>query len=432
MSIVTHNADHGFKANMRLKKDASIILYMRAVAKAQTDSEITLDDAAILSIVNSVDGDDAAAEQQRVNLILQAIVSETKEEIIEEETDEDDEEAVALTPAQIAANAVKVHNLEAQAKAFAAEADGNNSLGGVIERGVMAKQDTAMTMLRWYQALKAQYGDKLLSLPIPNSTEKTHPDNPDIYKRPSKRKGAGGSGQSSYLNYFADNLKWVRENIGAKLLEAEEVKKQSKKRGIAMETKYKGQEATVRVNVKGAVMLAHQLALAAKYPAVIVEFAQEKGADGKMIDSDTAAPIWISDKANPKVDFVDYTVAQFNQLDFAKATAKGGSYDDLLGTLNRPAKSPETQPIDTQVKFQSAMALALGFIEQTPNWLALQAMIVGGIQGTDKEKHDMALNYAITLEKLDDKISTIVSAVRKEIDAYYAAQKAAQAARKAA
>lgn len=400
---VTTSGDYGFKANLKLKKSESIAKYLRAVANEGRDSPITMDDATLLQVVESVElkADETRddIEVLRVEAIeaAEARLSTGDAEVSEEETTEEEVEGEA-TPEGVATDAetgkdvplpaaVKLESIDAEAAEFikpaAASAEFNKELDDDIAAGDKVKQAPLNMML---QARKV-WGKLLDGAPVPGMKA----GDPSLGNRlPDKRrtvtKKKNGGFTDKWVSIYDKMFDYLPRGkaIAAekKLIEESETKA----------NKYTGQQTrrendlktlnSQRTNgitlLKQGIALHLQLLEVGMLPGVTVEYLKEK--DGK--PRNTRFPIWVRDPSDPE-NSETLAVTSFLALDPAKArdpenvTKKGGVFKALITSGARGTRDDEgggknkLPPIDSVDLAEEAVASFVTFLENRVNRTAI-------------------------------------------------------------
>lgn len=316
---------------------------------------------------------------------------------------------------------------EAEALELATKADNNKDINSALENAADAKETLAMSSLFLYTYFTEAYGDTLDTFPVPGTQgiDEKKPGysetNPDIYERPTRRKGGGsGTAQVSFINVFAEGLKPLRDwrSVQEKAradYDAQTIGVMERDQIIA---KYDARISGARTKVKQAIALHHQLKKAADYPAVAIEFVTEtvKVLDertGKpVIDPTTKRalteqryiptdkPIAIIETENKK-NFWYYSVTQFNGLDFDLAKANGATCKDLLDTLRKGTDEDNGDGADgisvqSLVQLESAIGSVASYLDDNANYMA----VIGRMDKKDDNTDHLLLSFNEVYVKL--------------------------------
>lgn len=244
---------------------------------------------------------------------------------------------------------------EKHAFELAGEADKHAALTEHLTAAIAATEERYMAEVYVYNDLVAAFGEDVLdTFPIPGTEEKDKDgniitNNPDIYERPSQKKGSSKMAKQSWCNDFADSLKIVRD-IDDKLKDAANLGTAGDAyRSEQLRVRYEKQKGVARSIVKSAIKLHHWWTRAAEYTGIKLEWVEDLklGADGRAIKKADGTfekvlainprQIWIIDAADHK-KFKQVSVGQFCGIDFDAAESNpvgGGTFAAILKDLER-------------------------------------------------------------------------------------------------
>lgn len=210
-------SDRGiFKVNMPLTKTANIAAYYRDVTNDGAEKPIALANEAIVAIVKTVAGNDQAAEDERVALMLKADGQGEPDEADASEPAEPDADADDNGEPEVEgekkqeAPVEKADAIQKEANAFILRAVGDTEFNTVLHNAIEADKQQKVAPLYAMARLRLIYGDDLNGAPVPGTKtgDKECGNNPADKRRTMVKKKDGTYRESwvSVIDKMADAL----------------------------------------------------------------------------------------------------------------------------------------------------------------------------------------------------------------------------------
>lgn len=190
-----------FKQGVPLTLPGNVAEYYRTVANDGADRPIALNNDAIVAIVQSVDGNDEDAQDERVRLMLKAD-GQVQDEDEPQEPAEDATEDAGDEPAEPETDDAKeperpveqANAVQKWAATLIADTRGDKDFNGTLEAGIAADKELKMAPLNLMARLRAVYGDRLNGFPVPGTKagDRECGNNPPDKRRTMVKKKDGG------------------------------------------------------------------------------------------------------------------------------------------------------------------------------------------------------------------------------------------------
>ena len=344
---------------------------------------------------------------------------------------------------------VSAAHREAEATSEAAKADEDVALSEDLEALAEAKETMSMSAYFIYQHLLRVYGaEEMNGWPYPGSEGG---NNPDIFTRPSKRKGSAGTSNVSWCDTFAEAFKIVKDwrAIVAQAPDDAKTGKIGAQTAAGIVSKYEARISAVKTKIKNAIALHHQLERAKAYDAIELEWSMERvplwkldvdgnpvlDANGKrvpQIDPKTKRqafrhdvimsdkPLVITDKASK--DFWFVSISTLLGYDFDMAEANGGTVEALFKSARSGAEEENgnggvnVKDIDTAIDMIAGL---VNYLDNATTYGKIAARL-----GVVNDETDIELQ---TLDKLVEQLNGLIARHRKRLDALEDAESVSRA-----